>query len=221
MVRAPLVALADRAGVRAASGPGGAVEESALVQTVVRVGITSRLEARVDAGPLLHLIGDNATGFGDLAIGLKLRLIDTPDGSRRPSFGVQPFFKPPIARSPFGTEQMDFGGALLAGFPISDAVSIDFNVSVAALGLAGGDFLAHVNSQLALNVSLTSRFSLFFEVFGASPDSRDGTFLGGLNIGAIYLVHPRIALDLNVQGSSSGFSFDPAVRTGVSFLVGP
>lgn len=129
--------------------------------------------------------------------------------------------KLPLPNAPIGSEQTDFGATALFGLPLPADLSLDVNVSVVALGQAGdAGFRPQLTSQVALNYQASARFSLFAEGVMGTADEAGRDITAGFDVGAIYVIHPRVAVDLNLQSSYSGFSPDFAARAGVRFLVG-
>ena len=113
----------------------GQDQEQVLIDVLMRTGITNRLEARLDINPLVWLKeADTNIGFGDLTLALKYRFLDSPEGSRWPALGVLPFVKLPTARSPIGSERLDFGCTALATFDLPWDLSLDVNVGLVGLG---------------------------------------------------------------------------------------
>jgi hypothetical protein len=96
---------------RANRGPD---KEQLLIGALFRAGLTDRVEARLNVAPLVHLWGaEQDTGIGDLELGVKYRFLDAREGGWWPSLGILPFVKVPLARSPIGSERVDFGASAL------------------------------------------------------------------------------------------------------------
>ena len=115
---------------------GGPDERQFVLGAMLRAGLTDRLEVRLDGAPLVRLRGaENDTGFGDPTLGVKYRFLDSPEGSWWPSLGLLPFVKLPVARSPIGSERVDFGVTALASVDLTWQLGLDANVGLAKHGI--------------------------------------------------------------------------------------
>jgi len=200
----------------------GQNEQQFLVDVLLRAGITSRLEARLDMNPLVWLKdADTNIGFGDLTLSVKYRFFDSPEGSRWPSLGVLPFVKLPTARSPIGSERVDFGCTALATFDLPWQLSLDANVGLAGLGQSqGAAFLLQETVSASLNRQISARWAMYGELFYASPSERGSRDVVGFDTGVQFLVLPRVVLDMAAQVARGTPGPDFAIRVGLSVRFG-
>jgi len=200
----------------------GQNEQQFLVDVLLRTGITSRLEARLDMNPLVWLKdADTNIGFGDLTLSVKYRFFDSPEGSRWPSLGVLPFVKLPTARSPIGSERVDFGCTALASFDLPWQLSLDANVGLAGLGQSpGAAFLLQETVSASLTRQITDRLAMYGELFYASPSERHTRDVVGFDTGVQFLVLPRVVLDMAAQVARGTPGPDFAIRAGLSVRFG-
>jgi len=200
----------------------GQNERQFLVDVLLRTGITSRLEARLDMNPLVWLKdADTNIGFGDLTLSVKYRVFDSPERSWWPSLGVLPFVKPPTARSPIGSERVDFGCTALATFELPWQLSLDANVGLAGLGQSpGAAFLLQETVSASLTRQLTDRWAMYGELFYASPSERGSRDVVGFDTGVQFLVLPRVVLDMAAQVARGTPGPDFAIRAGLSVRFG-
>jgi len=200
----------------------GQNEQQFLVDVLLRTGITSRLEARLDMNPLVWLKdADTNIGFGDLTLSVKYRFFDSPEGSRWPSLGVLPFVKLPTARSPIGSERVDFGCTALATFDLPWQLSLDANVGLAGLGQSqGAAFLLQETVSASLNRQISARWAMYGELFYASPSERGSRDVVGFDTGVQFLVLPRVVLDMAAQVARGTPGPDFAIRAGLSVRFG-
>jgi len=200
----------------------GQSEQQFLVDVLLRAGITSRLEARLDMNPLVWLKdADTNIGFGDLTLSVKYRFFDSPEGSRWPSLGVLPFVKLPTARSPIGSERVDFGCTALATFDLPWQLSLDANVGLAGLGQSqGAAFLLQETVSASLNRQISARWAMYGELFYASPSERGSRDVVGFDTGVQFLVLPRVVLDMAAQVARGTPGPDFAIRAGLSVRFG-
>ena len=197
-----------------------AAERRLAWQGAFRLGLTDRLEARLEGEPVVRLRGpEDETGAGDLALGLKYRFLDQAEQSRWPSLGLQPFVKLPTASQPIGSGRTDFGIVGLASWDLPWDLNLDVNAGLAAVGQSQpGGYLVQALASASLGKQITGRVSGFVEVFFASRGERDGRHNLGFDTGASFLLTRRVALDAAVETSLTGRGPDYAVRAGVSVL---
>lgn len=115
----------------------GSREDTLLIgDTLVRLGLTDTLEARVGWTPFGHDRVRDASGVtsanrtGDVTLGMKANL-QNPDGSGL-SVAVLPFATLPVGRTPIGAG--DWGGGVLlpVTYELSDSVSLDVTPEIDA-----------------------------------------------------------------------------------------
>jgi hypothetical protein len=203
---------------RLASSPD---EHRLSVPATLRIGITERLEVRVDAEPFVRLRGpDDDTGSGDYAFGVKYRFLDAQADRWWPALGVFPFVKPPIADAPIGSERPDFGLIALASFDLPADVGLDVNAGAVAVGQTRPH--GYLVQALA-SASLNRRFgaaSPFVEVAFASRADRTANDTLLVQTGLVYLVAPWLAVDVAAGTSLLGRAPDVVVRAGASARFG-
>jgi len=201
---------------------GGPDERQFVLGALLRAGLTDRLEVRLDGAPLVRLrSAENDTGFGDPTLGVKYRFLDAREGSWWPSLGLLPFVKLPIAREPIGSERVDFGLTALASVDLPWQLDLDANAGLIAIGQSNPDaFLLQEVVSASLSRQIGERWSIFVEVFYASPAERGAHDIVGLDTGIQFFLTPRVALDAAAQTSFGGPGPDYAFRAGVSVRFG-
>jgi hypothetical protein len=197
-------------------------ERRLALEATLRVGLTDRLEVRLDGEPLVRLSGDqDDTGSGDVTVGLKYRFGDSREGEWFPGVGVQPFVKVPVAAAPIGSEKPDFGLIALASFDLPWDLGLDVNAGMAAIGQSRPDgYLLQALASASLGRAVTERLSMLVEVFFASADQRDARDKVGLTAGAVWRVARLVALDVAAVTSLAGPVPDYTLRAGVSLRFG-
>ena len=168
------------------------------VQATLRVGLTPRLEARLEGAPLVRLRGDEEdTGFGDLSVGVKYRCLDQAEGVWWPSLGVEPFVKLPSASPPIGSGRTDFGITGLMSWELPRGLHLDANTGVAAISQTDPHgFLVQATASASLGKNITKGLSAYVELFFASPAEHGDRNSLGFDTGAVYLLTRHIALVL-------------------------
>jgi Putative MetA-pathway of phenol degradation len=100
-----------------------------FVPTVLKFGVAPRFQLSVQA-PIVHPAGGDATGFGDLAIGMKWRIVE--GAPVLGDFAILPAIKAPTGstNSGTGTGTTDFNLLLISSHEFG-AVDLDLNVGYA------------------------------------------------------------------------------------------
>jgi hypothetical protein len=197
-----------------------ATERRLAVQTTLRTGLSDRFEVRLDGEPLVRLKEEHDDiGLGDMAVGVKYRFFEPPEGQGGPALGVQPFLKLPTARTPIGSGRLDSGVLVLADQDLRWEVQLTVNAGLVAVGQPHGYLLQGLVSA-SVTREFWGRLSPFVEVFFASRDERDGHNTVGLDTGIVYLLTRRIAIDAAAETTLNRHRPDYALRTGLSLLLG-
>ena len=185
-----------------------------------RVGLTRNLELRIGADPIVRLRnGVDETGVGDMVVGAKYRALDEAGG--RPAFALLPYAKLPTANSPIGSEESDFGLSFILSKSLPADFTADFNIGAVALGQPGNDqYRGQAYTSLAIGRSLTSRLSAYGEVFYRTRAQNNGPDSIGADVGVVYLVNKRVALDAAFERGLNSGATDYVVRAGVTILLG-
>ncbi len=205
---------------RAAGVP---TEGRLAVDTVVRGGVTERFEVQLGGEPLVRLRGaDEDTGFGDVTLAAKYRVLDAREGAWWPAVGLVPFVKLPTADAPIGTERPNFGLTGLGTFDLPANFGLDVNVGLAAIGQTqpGGYLLQGLVALSLQHDLLPERVQGFVEMVFTSREERGERDRVGVDTGVIVRLTPALALDAAVETSLAGRGPDWAVRAGLSARFG-
>ncbi len=188
-----------------------------------RVGLADWIEARIGTDGLLTNIDHGITqvGLGNLQVGAKLRLWADPGGM--PVLSILPSVNVPTAsaRKGLGSGDADYTIAVLTGRDLGERAHIDVNYGIGSIGAGGGlrHFAQHLVSASA-SYTLTHQWNPYAEVFWFSREGPFGGSATSFDVGAIYTVSPRLALDGGVQGGFSRAAPSFAAFGGVSVVVG-
>jgi hypothetical protein len=125
----------------------------------------------------------------------------------------------PTARTPLGSGRLDAGLLVLADWDLPGEVQLTINAGLVVVGQPHGALVQGLASA-SLSREFSGRFSPFAEVFFASRDEREGPDTVGLDVGVVYLVTRRVALDAAAEMTLNRHWPDYALRTGVSLLIG-
>jgi hypothetical protein len=197
-------------------------ERRLAVDTLARVGLSDRLEVRLGGEPFVRLRGEaDVTDHGDLTLGFKYRVVDSPTEGAWPALAILPSVKFPIASEPIGSERPDFTVTGIASFSLPAGLGLDVNLGLAALGQRHpSGYLVQAQTAASLGFRVTRRLSVFGEFFFLSPGERAGRSLLGMDTGVTYLITERVAVDAAVETSVAGQGPDYALRAGVSVRFG-
>ncbi len=158
----------------------GSREDSILIgDTLVRVGLSDTIEARVGWTPFGHDRLRDATGvdtanrIGDVSLGLKAN-VHNPDGSGF-AVSVLPFVTLPVGRTPIGDG--DWGGGVLlpVTYELSDTVSLDLTPELdAAVDTDGHGRHVAYSGAAGLAFKLDKALTLTGEVQALRDDDPTG-----------------------------------------------
>ncbi|MEG3171719.1 transporter [Sphingomonas sp. ZB1N12] len=145
--------------------PGSRDDNILFGDTLVRVGVSDTVEARVGWTPFGHdrmrdQTGiDTVNGVGDVSLGMKANLRD-PDGSGL-SIAVLPYVTLPVGRSGIGAGDWGTGLLVPVTYELSDTLSLDLTPEIdAAVDEDGnGRHLAY-STAAGLSVKLDKAFTL-------------------------------------------------------------
>jgi len=185
----------------------------------VRVGLLDWLEARVGVdGLTIDTIGDTrAAGFGNLQVGAKLRLWASPGGV--PVLSILPTVNLPTSKTGLGSGSADYTLAMLTGTDVGRHGHVDFNYGLGSIGTQGPHFVQHLVSVSA-SAAVSDNWNPYAEAFWFSRQDLDTGAMTAVDVGAIYELGTRFALDGGVQVGVAGHAPDLSVFGGLSVIVG-
>jgi len=158
--------------------PGSREDNILFGDTLVRVGVSDTIEARIGFTPFGHDRMRDSTGvesvdgIGDVSLGIKANLLH-PDGSDL-SVSVLPFVTLPVGRSSIGAGDWGAGFLVPVTYELSDAVSLDLTPEIdAAVDEDGnGRHLAY-SATAGLSVKVSKAFTLTGELQALRDDDPD------------------------------------------------
>ena len=201
----------------------GSREDSILFgDTLVRVGVSDTIEARIGWTPFGHdrmrdSTGvDSVNGVGDVSLGMKANLLN-PDGSGI-SVSVLPFVTLPVGRSSIGAGDWGAGFLVPVTYEISDTVSLDLTPEIdAAVDLDGnGRHLAY-SSTAGLAVKVSKDFTLTGEVQALrdnDPDQHATQALAALSLA--WMANDDLQFDILGAAGLNDDTPDTRVYAGIS-----
>ena len=188
-----------------------------------RVGLTDWLEARIGGDGWLVSTDPQSreSGFGNLQLGVKLRLWADPGGI--PVLSILPTINLPTANDQkgLGSGQADVTVALLTGTDVWTRGHVDLNYSIGLIGAGTGlsRFVQHLVSA-SVSAEIPGPVTPYAEAFWLSRQEAQGGPVVAVDAGAIYVLSPRWALDGGLQGGLSRAAPVFAAFGGLSVVVG-
>jgi hypothetical protein len=188
-----------------------------------RVGLFEWLEARIGTDGFLSQSDPfgRVTGLGNLQLGAKLRLWAKPGGI--PVLSILPTVNLPTASVEKGLSSgdTDFTLAVLTGTDIGRHGHVDINYGIGAIGAGGGapHFAQHLVSVSA-SAAASDNWNPYVETFWISRQESGGGAIAAFDLGAIYELGSRFAIDGGIQIGVSGSAPDLAAFGGFSIIVG-
>jgi hypothetical protein len=110
---------------------------------------------------------------------------------------------------------------VLTGTDIGKRGHVDINYGIGAIGAGGGlpHFAQHLVSVSA-SMAFTEQWNPYAEAFWFSKQDPEGGAMTAIDVGAIYTINPRLALDGGIQFGVSQAAPAVAAFAGISIVVG-
>ncbi len=209
------------------------VEVHEVPGTLVRVGLSEKVELRVgwagfiDAeasraggAPSNALGGFEAgdDGIGDGELGVKVHLAEERGG--RPEIALLLSTSVPIGDDAFTSDRFDPALRLALAHTLSERVSLGYNLGLAFESGFGDDgdrdTLSAAFYTVALGFGLSDRWGAFVELYGDVPASASGGPANSFDGGFTYLLRDNLQLDLAGGAGLSEAADDWFVGLGLS-----
>ncbi len=202
--------------------PGSREDNILFGDTLVRVGVSDTIEARIGWAPFGHdrkrdSTGvDTVNGVGDVSLGMKANLLN-PDGSRV-SVSVLPFVTLPVGRSSIGAGDWGAGFLVPLTYELSDTVSLDLTPEIdAAVDQDGnGRHLAY-SSTAGLAFKVAKDFTLTGELQALrdnDPDQHATQALAALSLA--WMASDDLQFDILGAAGLNANTPDARVYAGIS-----
>jgi hypothetical protein len=166
---------------------------------VLKLGLAEHLQLNLYAPLFFSGAGVRShSGVGDLAVGLKWRLLD--DHAVLGDFAVLPVWKFPTASASddLGSGEPDAGITFISSHDLN-GVAMDLNVTVARLGVGSDDATTSALWTASFGFPVVGRLSWVGELFGSPAiDGAPARPTVMLLTGPSYLVSTALALDVGI-----------------------
>jgi len=196
--------------------------------TLVRIGVTDRIEARIGIEGWIFDEEKDTEGFGDSEIGVKVSLFGQ-DGWI-PESAILAGVCVPTAKTVFEGERYDpalkcscRNTSLLyaASHQLTDRLSAGYNLGIGWECYKGGDGDRHFNAytpySVALGIGIMEHLGGFVEFFGGAPINPSGKPANLVDGGLTFLVLDNLQFDIAGGAGISDAAEDWFFGAGVSY----
>jgi hypothetical protein len=185
-------------------------EHTLFAPTLLRFGIGSRWEARVEGNTFTSVRTFDPTtetsrssGFAPISIGVKYHIQDS-DGVGHPSLGTIFRIFPESGSGDFHSNHVTADLRLAADWDFAPKLSLNPNVGIARYeDNQGQPFVAGLFA-LTLNYLPTKKFNPFIDMGLQAPEERDGKSSLIFDTGVAYIVGHNIQLDASIGEGAHG-----------------
>jgi hypothetical protein len=194
-----------------------------LVPALLRIGLTSRVEARVESNTFTHEhvssppdAVSSSTGFSPVFLGAKVVLYQS-GGDSALSVATIARVAPPSGSDEFRSDRTTGDVRVVADWDFAPTLSLNPNVGWAEYEGSDGKRFGAALAFLTLSWQPTQRWNPFVDVAYQSREDSGGTWTMLVDAGASYLVGCDLALDVSAGQDVHGFTAPkPFVAAGIS-----
>jgi Putative MetA-pathway of phenol degradation len=200
---------------------GVASERTFQIEADLRIGVAHDVELNLGWEPFVRVRGPrDDTGSGDVTVGIRYRFLEGADDQPwPPHLALKAFARVPTSDEPLASGRPDFGGLILGSFALPIDFELEVNLGAAAIGVnRPNGYLAQGFATASLKRDLTPSLFGFLEFLFNTRTERDGREHFAVNVGLVYRVTGRVAIDAGIQTSLAGRGPDYVARTGLSVL---
>lgn len=192
----------------------------AVPQTLIRTGLSDRIEFRLSFDGYISEDVEGEDGFGDSAIGFKINLLK--ESGIRPEVGLLASLTLPTGENAFSSEREDPSFQFLFSNTLTDRISIGYNMGMAWETVedksgGGRDTLSSFQYAVSVGLGITDRLGAFVESFGNVPMSANGNPAHSFDTGLTYQARNNLQLDASSGVGLSDDADDWFVGAGISF----
>jgi hypothetical protein len=199
-------------------------EHTLFIPTLLRIGISNHLEARVEGNTFtrrtdfdLTDMTNHMAGLAPFSFGLKYQIEDS-NGAGHPSIGAIVRLFPAWGTGDFSTHHVTGDLRLAADWDIAPKLSLNPNVGVAVYEDDQGKVFAAGLFAVTLNYLPSKKLNPFIDMGLQIPEEKGGKTAVIVDGGVAYIVGRNIQLDASVGTGAHGQTPPrPFVSVGVSF----
>ena len=182
----------------------GTREHTFFIPTLLRIGISSRWEARIEGNTFtktseLDVAGltKQVSGLAPLSLGFKYHIVDS-EGVRHPSIGAIVRVFPAWGTSDFRTQHVTGDLRLAADWDIAPKLSLNPNVGVGVYEDGQGKAFAAGLFALTLNYLPRKNLNPFIDFGLEAPEEKKGKASVIVDAEVAYIVGRNVQLDVSV-----------------------
>jgi hypothetical protein len=202
----------------------GNSEYTLFFPTLLRIGISSRWEARIEGNTFTWKsdfddagTNNQVSGLAPLSLGFKYHIQDS-EGVRHPSIGAIVRVFPPWGTGDFRTQHVTGDLRLVADWDFAPKLSLNPNVGVGVYEDGQGDVFVAGLFALTLNYLPSKKLNPFIDFGLQVPEEKNGEASVIVDAGVAYIVGRNVQLDVSVGTGVNGQTPPhPFVSLGVSF----
>ena len=196
-------------------------EFSTFFPTLFRVGLSSRLEARVE-GDTYTTIADHdlhESGLTPVALGFKA-LLTPPDGEGRAAAGVIVNVTPAWGTGTFASDHVSADVRLVFDWDLSDHWALTPNAGLAWTRGESGHFIPGLFA-LTLSYAPGRRVQWFIDAGAEVPEAQGGAASLSIDAGIAYIPRRNWQLDISAGTRAHGDTAPrPFIGAGISWRLG-
>ncbi len=194
----------------------GSDREWSLGELLLRIGLSERVELRLEPGSYLEGDGPGAeiSGWEDASVGAKVELASATEGGL-PDLALIAGLSLPTGEEGVGNDDPHPEVVLAASWDLAPRLGLGANVGVGESEEDGRDFLEG-KASLALGIDVADDWGAFVEAFALYPESSGGEESHFLDAGLTWLVTPDLQLDLR---AGRGLDAEEATFVGAGLAV--
>ena len=195
------------------------VKTNTLGELLLRIGLASRAELRIEPGSYTKVTSPNGDGSGwvDAALGTKLRLYEPPNENPSivPAVSLIVLTSVPTGSVEFRQTKLQPEAKLAAEWTLSDRIGVATNFNVSRPRDDENGRYTVFEGSVSFGFALTQRLGAYTEVFGFAPQlSTVGHSRYG-NTGLTFSLTPDFQLDLRGGVGFNGVQPDYFVGAGL------
>ena len=195
-------------------------ERSTSTPLLLRYGLTSRLEARLETQGYQRtsssdgLQRQTSSTLNPLSIGAKFHFLDRQEG--RPSLGLIARLTPPSGTGDTKSHLTTGDLRLAADYDLSKKWTVNPNVGVAAYEGPDGRRFSAALTALTIQYNINENLNAFIDGGLQSPQDRDGGSSLQLDTGAAWILGNDTQLDASVTWTARGSGPNVTWSAGIS-----
>ncbi len=183
--------------------------------------LEDRLEIQLGTSGYVWTSSDDGTGsvsnegFSDMTIGLRLKVLD--EDGWVPRLAVQAVTTTSLGSDGISNQDVEPVFKLIWSYTLKDGWGVYGNLGVGYLSTSGERFIQG-QGGVCVSYTINDKWSLFGEYYLFGPNAKGTDAAHYTDIGAAYLITPRIQLDARIGAGLNDEANNFFAGAGISFL---